>query len=398
VSSLISTLPGRAYAATELFDEELRTVFGTSWLCVERAGALNAPGSFRTIQIGDENVLVVRDRDGSIKAMLNVCRHRGARVCAEAEGSVRRAFRCPYHAWTYGLDGALIAAPNLAEFTDVDRGDYGLARVHAREWLGYVWISLADDPPSFEQTVVAPANARFGDDETLSHYTLEALSVGATITYDVKANWKIIIENFYECYHCPTIHPELVEVLPEFQQGRATQWTAAAEGNYKGADFGAQIKGFTIDGQEGVTPLPDLAPELDRQYFGMTIRPQVIINLVPDHIIFHRLYPLAADHTIVVCDWLFNPAVIDNEEDTSRSVALFDRVNQQDMAVCERCQLGMKSRGYADGGVLVPVEHHISDFHDWVRARVPSLGAALAATSAAGQSGPQTHAEPALTS
>jgi Rieske 2Fe-2S family protein len=377
-ASLIPTLPGHAYASAEVFAEETREIFARSWLCVARSSQLSEPGAFRVVDIGGESVIVTRGRDGSANAVLNVCRHRGARLCTESEGTLPRALRCPYHAWTYDFDGRLIAAPNLADLPDIDRADYGLVRAQVREWLGYVWVCLSDDPPSFEQTVVAPANERFGNDQTLGRYTLDRLSVGATITYDVAANWKIIIENFYECYHCPTIHPELVEVLPEFQQGLATQWTAATQGQFKGADFGTGIEGFTIDGAAGVTPLPELTADLDRQYFGMTIRPQVIINLVPDHIIFHRLFPLAADHTLVVCDWLFNPEVVANHEDTTRSVALFDRVNQQDMAVCERAQLGMSSRAYAGGGVLVPVEHHINDFYDWVRARVSSVRTAEA--------------------
>jgi Rieske 2Fe-2S family protein len=173
-----------------------------------------------------------------------------------------------------------------------------------------------------------------------------------------------------ECYHCATIHPELVEVLPEFADGYAAQYYVG-----HGAQFGAAIRGFTVDGSDGLDPIPTLAPEQHRRYFAITIKPQVFVNLVPDHVIIHRMYPLAVDRTRVECDWLYLPEVVAAKRDTSRSVELFHRVNQQDFAACERCQPSMSSRLYARGGVLVPSEHHIAAFHDWVRLRLSTVDA-----------------------
>jgi Rieske 2Fe-2S family protein len=185
--------------------------------------------------------------------------------------------------------------------------------------------------------------------------------VGRRICYDVKANWKLIIENFMECYHCATIHPELTEVLPEFADGYAAQYFVG-----HGAEFGENVSGFTVDGTEGVDAIPSVAPEHDRKYYAITVNPQVFINLVPDHVIFHRMYPVAADRTIVDCDWLYLPEVVASGKDVSRSVELFHRVNEQDFDAAERCQLAANSRAYAQGGVLVPSEHHIGLFHEWV--------------------------------
>jgi Rieske 2Fe-2S family protein len=181
----------------------------------------------------------------------------------------------------------------------------------------------------------------------------------------VRANWKLIIENFMECYHCATIHPELVSVLPEFAGGYAAQYYVG-----HGAEFASGVEGFTVDGGAGVERIPTVAPDQDRRYYAVTIRPQVFVNLVPDHVILHRMYPLAVDRTVVECDWLFLPEVIASGEEIDRSVELFHRVNTQDFAVCERCQPAMSSRVYALGGVLVPSEHHIVEFHDWVRDRL----------------------------
>jgi Rieske 2Fe-2S family protein len=291
-------------------------------------------------------------------------------LCTESEGQLRRNLRCPYHAWTYALDGKLVAAPNIASLTDadgvgIDRYRYGLVPVAITEWLGYAWVCLADEPPSFTDTVIAEATRRLGDAAAIDHYGVDELQVGHRVVYDVAANWKLIVENFMECYHCATIHPELTGVLPEFGRGYAAQYFVG-----HGAEFGSEIAGFTIDGTAGFDTLPGVTPEQDRRYFAITVRPTVFINLVPDHIIFHRMYPMAPDRTVVECDWLYTPDVVSGARDVSRSVELFDRVNQQDFDACERTQPAMSSRAYRNGGVLVPAEHHIAEFHQWVVSRV----------------------------
>lgn len=363
--SLISTLPGRYYTDPAIFELEQEKIFEELWICAVRAADLDKPGAFRTVQIGRESVIVTRTRTGAIKAYLNVCAHRGARICMEDKGEVKRSFQCPYHAWTYDLDGKLIAAPNLTKMPDIDRVRYGLSPVSVEEWLGYVWVNLSDNPASFDTTVVQDIRDRLGDVESIDRYKIEDLGLGRRVSYDVKANWKLIIENFMECYHCATIHPELTEVLPEFADGYAAQYYVG-----HGAEFGESVKGFTLDGSEGHDSIPGIAPEQDRRYYAITVRPQVFVNLVPDHVIIHRMYPLAADRTLVECDWLYLPGVVASGRDLQKSVELFHRVNLQDFEACERCQPAMSSRKYRDGGVLVGSEHHIGIFHDWLKNRI----------------------------
>jgi Rieske 2Fe-2S family protein len=319
--SLRPTLPGRWYTDPAVFAAEQTAIFESQWCCVLRGADLAAPGQFRT---------------------------------------VRRNFRCPYHGWTYGLDGRLVAAPNLAGLPDVDRGQYGLRPVALREWLGYVWLCLADEPPPFE-AVTGQVAGRLGSLAAIERYQLDRLVVGRRIRYDVAANWKLLVENFMECYHCASIHPELVAVLPEFARGYAAQYFVG-----HGAEFAPGVRGFTVDGRPGFARLARLDAEQDRRYFAVTVRPQVFLNLVPDHVIAHRMFPLAADRIVVECDWLFDPEVAAGC-DISASVELFHRVNEQDFEACERCQPSMSSRGYTAGGVLVPSEHHLADFHQWVR-------------------------------
>jgi Rieske 2Fe-2S family protein len=284
---------------------------------------------------------------------------------------VQRTLRCGYHAWAYELRGRLAAAPNLARMPDIDRDAYGLLPVGLREWLGYAWICVAGTPPSFEDTVIGSVTERLGSPGAIERYDVAALGLGARITYDVRANWKLLVENFMECYHCAAIHPELTSMLPEFSSGLAAQYYVG-----HGALFAGRASGFTVDGQGGFGTLPGVTPDQDRRYFAATVRPQVFINLVPDHVILHRMFPLAADRTTVVCDWLFDPAVLASGQDVSRSVELFDRVNRQDFEACENTQPSMSSRAYRDGGVLVPSEHHLAEFHAWWRTRTdPAAGA-----------------------
>lgn len=359
--SLQPTLAGRAYTDPLVFAREQERIFEETWMCVLRADDIPRPGDYRLVQVGREQLIVSRNRHGAIRAFFNVCRHRGMRVCTEESGSARK-FQCGYHAWTYDLDGTLIAAPNLTRMPDVDQVEYGLRTVAVREWIGYVWVCTATEPPSFEETVLGEVTTRLGVLESLDNYQIDALALGRRIGYEVKANWKLIVENFMECYHCATIHPELTEVIPEFADGWAAQTHVGT-----GAAFGDDVQGFTVDGSEGVTPLPLIAADQDRSYFAITIRPNVFINMVPDHIIIHRMFPTSESSTYVECDWLFLPEVVASGADLTRSIELFDRVNRQDFDACEKTQPAMSSRVYRDGGALVPAEHHIGVFHEWVQ-------------------------------
>ena len=205
--NLIATLGGKYYYDTAIFEAEQSRIFEQMWFCAARTADLATAGAFRKVQIGSESVLLVRGKDGALNAFLNVCRHRGAMLCTEEFGVVKRHLRCPYHAWTYNLDGKLFAAPNLGTLTDsagnrIDRTEYGLQPLPLREWLGYAWVCLAADPPSFETDVIGAVTERLGGPEAIEHYDVADLVVGRRIVYDVAANWKLIVENFMECYHC----------------------------------------------------------------------------------------------------------------------------------------------------------------------------------------------------
>ncbi|MDQ3410899.1 MAG: aromatic ring-hydroxylating dioxygenase subunit alpha, partial [Chloroflexota bacterium] len=297
---------------------------------------------------------------------LNVCRHRGARLCVEPCGSAGAVIQCQYHAWSYGLDGRLLGAPNIAKDESFHREDFGLFPVHAQTWEGLVWLSLADQPAPVTAQVEPPLVKRFGSLEIFNRYTVGELRAGRRIEYAVNANWKLIVENFMECYHCGPVHPELTRLLPAFRQGTSYQGIPG-----QGTEFAGDITAFTLSGTGRRPLLPGLGPADDRLYYGFVLWPNVFVNLLPDHVILHTLLPVSPTASKVVCDWLFHPTDLARPEfDAADTVDIFDVVNRQDWDVCELTQLGMTSRAYRAGGVYVTNEQHIADFRDLVLDRL----------------------------
>ncbi len=362
---LVSTLPGRYYHDAAIFELEQERIFSRLWVCAGRADHVPEAGQYVRAQVGHESVLAMRGPDGGLRAFLNVCRHRGARLCTEASGRLPGFLRCRYHAWTYGLDGRLIGAPNLRDTDGFDPEGFGLVPVALAVWEGLVWLNLADQPEPLEAQLTPCIRERFcGDAATFDRYRIGELRVGKTLSYDVRANWKLIVENFMECYHCAVVHPELAQAFPSFRAGIAYQQGQAAE-------FAEGIDAFTLSGGAGRPRLPGLPPEDHRRYYGLVLRPNVFVNLLPDHILVHTLWPEAPDRTRVVCDWLFDAAEAARPDfDPMDAVAFFDLVNRQDWEVCQLAQQGVASKAFRAGGVFSPLEQHIRGFNNFVLAQL----------------------------
>ncbi|MDQ2654182.1 MAG: aromatic ring-hydroxylating dioxygenase subunit alpha [Chloroflexota bacterium] len=361
-----TTLPGRYFHDPAIYSREQERIFGDLWICVGRADALPGPGDFMTVELSGESAIVMRGRDGGLRAFLNVCRHRGARLCLEHSGNTGPALQCPYHAWSYSLDGRLVGAPNIARDESLEREKLGLFPVALEIWEGLIWLSLAENPGTVRDQLEPALRARFGDLEKFERYGIGNLAVGTSITYDIAANWKLVVENFMECYHCAPVHPELTRLLPEFRNGTSYQGIVG-----QGTDFADDIEGFTLSGNGKRDLLPGLLPSDDRLYYGFVLWPNLFVNLLPDHVILHTLLPTGPETARVVCDWLFDPAEIAKPGfDPQDTVDVFDITNRQDWDVCERTQLGMHSRAYADGGFYVSNEQHIAVFRDLVLERI----------------------------
>jgi len=333
------TLPARYYTDARVFREEIERFFGRRWFCAGRADAIAKPGDYFLREIAGESLIVTRDAGGGIRAFYNVCRHRGTRLCSAAEGSFGGRILCPYHGWSYGLDGRLLGAPHM-EGVDFSRQQYPLHAVRTGLWDGHIFLHLGRNPKPLERQLadlpVKFAAWRMGD-----------LRLGRRIVYDVKANWKLVVLNYSECLHCPLVHPGL---------NRLTDYLGAdnepAQPNYIGGAMGFSGGAETMndDGRRRRDYLPGLSEAQRKQVSYYAFYPNLLLALHPDYMLVHTLWPRAADHTGIVCEWYFHPAEMAKPDfDPSDAVTFWDRTNREDWHIVEQSQLGIQSRAYTPG-------------------------------------------------
>ncbi|MBL1095037.1 MULTISPECIES: aromatic ring-hydroxylating oxygenase subunit alpha [Streptomyces] len=355
--------PSTHYTSQERFELERERIFEQSWICVGRSSAVSEAGSFLRAEVGRESVLVVRNRDGQLRGLVNLCRHRGVQLCMEESGNFGKSIRCPYHGWTFGLDGRLVAAPYINDLPPETRERH-LYTAAVTEWLGYVWVNLNTEAPPLSEQVAPMLRHRFGEIDVPSHYGMEDLTVAKTISYDVRANWKILFENFCECYHCPTMHPEICDALPEWRSGYGT--VAGPEGpKREGSKLADGATGFSLSGRAAAPTLPGVPREDERTFHGILLWPNVHLIFVPDHVMCMRFEPQGPDRTRVISDWLFHPeAIADPDFNPNDAVGLIDVTARQDFEACERVQLGTSSAYFEE--LHTPHESLILDFRSWI--------------------------------
>lgn len=359
------TLHRDRYVEQSGFDEEVDKVFTRQWFCVGRSNEIPEPGDHLVCDVAGESVLVTRTRSGDLAGYINLCRHRGSQLTAAAgkpaqsevgpSGRFTGSIQCPYHAWTYSFDGRLRAAPFLDESDGLLKEDLPLHHVGAQVWGGFVWIHLDPDHAN-------PLTDQFQDAEDyLANYPLDDLVTSARIVYPVAANWKAVVENYNECYHCGPVHPELVDLVPAFRQrgGSDLDW----EGGIPHRE-GAWT--FTASGTTNRRPFPGLSPEEQERHKGQLIYPNLMLSLSADHVAAFTLWPHGPAKTTVVCDFLFHPdETVRPDFDPSDAVSFWDVVNRQDWAVCESVQRGMTSRRFTTG-FYAPMEDYSKDIRRYL--------------------------------
>jgi Rieske 2Fe-2S family protein len=290
-----------------------------------------------------------------------VCRHRGTRLCTEASGRFAERIQCPYHAWTYDLDGCLVAAPHMEGAAGFRREDHSLARVHVDEWDGHVFVALREQPvPLFEQLRDLPAK--------FANWRMGELRRAYRLGYDVKANWKLLILNYSECLHCPVIHPGL-QRLSHYTTGDndppAPGWLGGSMLLREG------IHTMSRDGTARRAPLPGLTPAQQRHVYYYAVLPNLLLSLHPDYVMTHTLWPRACDRTEVVCEWHFHPRDhADPLFDPADVIDFWDETNRQDWHVSELSQAGIGSRAYRPG-FYSPREGLLWEFDQIVRGPGP---------------------------
>ena len=334
------TMAREFYLSPDVYLEEQERLFREKWVCVGRTGQIANPGDYFLANIAGESLIILRDQSGQTRGFYNVCRHRGTRLCEEHTGKFSGSIQCPYHAWTYSTDGQLIGAPHMQDVKGFDKRAYPLHDVAIHEWEGFLFASLARDPEPFE-VCFAPIMKCF------SRFNIASLRSARRIEYDVKANWKLLFQNYSECLHCPMIHPGLTRVTP-YLSGE----NDLVEGPYLG--------GFMVISQEGGSMTESGNPcgitvgtlageDLQRAYY-YSIMPNLLLSMHPDYVMIHTLWPDGPERTHVVCEWLFHP---DNFADPAFNpddgAKFWDTVNRQDWHICEQSHAGISSRAYTPG-------------------------------------------------
>jgi len=330
------TLAREYFVAPEIFTEEQAKIFSRHWLLLGHQNQVIEPGDYFLAEVAGESLIVIRDQRATIRGFYNVCRHRGTRLVEESCGH-RSAIQCPYHAWTYGNDGRLTGAPHMEEVPGFDKADYSLSPVQLGLWEGFIFANLAESPVPLEQWF-KPLAGKF------SHWNLSILRPVKRIEYDVRANWKLMFENYSECYHCPGVHPQLQKVSP---------YDSAENDLCEGPFLGGFMKinpgkSLTMSGNACALPVGKI--ENLQQVFYYSIFPNMLLSLHPEYAMVHQLWPQSPDRTRILCDWFFHPqALAQADFNPEDAIEFWDMTNKQDWHVCELSQQGIASRAYRPG-------------------------------------------------
>jgi len=364
------TLAGTDYTSESVYADERERIWFDRWICIGRAEEIPLPGDYLVRDLAGESIVVTRNRSGELRAFYNVCAHRGTRLIDDQPGCghVSKVFKCPYHAWSYDLDGRLVGTPNVDEDEGFDRAAHPLLGVAAEAYAGFLFVNLSDAPvPLFGEL-----RAGIESITNFERYRMDELRIGRRLVYEVEANWKIVVENYNECLHCPTVHPELVAVVPMFRFGEV--WDDKTKDSGNPMVDGATS--FTRTGSSTLPPFPDLLPVDRCMYYGTFQFPNLLLNLHPDAAMYYILSPNGPSHTTVVSEYLFRPDTIASPDFAPEPVVeLWDLISKQDWVICERAQTGVTSRSYRQG-VYPRKDRFLFDFNERYRTEMgrPQLG------------------------
>jgi Rieske 2Fe-2S family protein len=370
IGGLEQTLPSSWYYADDIYALEKERIFCREWLCVAREEELPEPGDFRVLDVVGESIILVRNRQRALRAFYNVCRHRGARLCRTDEAApagmavhggviAARSILCPYHQWSYDLDGHLVAAPHMGDVPGFDKSAISLYPVGVECWGGFIFLNLTP-------AGARPFGAQLGEiPQRTQRYPLPSLRIGHSITYRVAANWKAICENYNECYHCGGVHPELCSVVPAFREagGAGLDWL-------RGVPHREGANTFTYSGTTTRRAFPTLNQDERERHKGEVLYPNLFVSLARDHVAAFILLPRGPERTDIVCHFLFEPCEIEKPDfNPGDAVEFWDITNRQDWSICESVQRGIRSRVHQHG-YYAPMEDYSLDIRRYVKERL----------------------------
>ena len=370
------------YCRQEAYQVDLDLIWYRDWLFVGHDCEVRNPGDYFTFQVGDYPVMVVRDRDGALRAFHNSCRHRGSRICSAERGSSPRLV-CPYHQWTYALDGRLIAARDMG--SSFDRSKYGLKAAHCASVGGYVFVCLGKVAPDFE-----PIRRHL--EPYFAPHKLHQTKVAHVSTTVENANWKLVWENNRECYHCAANHPELIRTFSEDPAvtgvsginddpriaakvahweniGLPSQFKISEQGQYRTARV-PLIEGavaYTMSGNAAVKrPLSDAIAETDIGSLLLFHYPTTWNHVMGDHAISFRLLPLGPTQTQLTTKWLVHQDAVEGVDyDLKELTEVWIATNAADKRICQENQIGVASPAYDPAPYSLVHEDGAAQFVDW---------------------------------
>jgi len=398
IESLVSrcrpgwSLPGEFYADEHIYRHDVDRIWRTGWLFAGHTCEIPRPGDYFTLEVDTDSIIVVRGDDGAIHALHNVCRHRGSTVCTEASGRVAR-FVCPYHQWTYGLDGSLLACRGMPG--DLDKAQFNLLRVHAREVGGLIFISLAQNPPGFDQAseLLSPL---------LRPQGFPRAKVARAVDYLVNANWKLVWENNRECYHCIANHPQYVKanfdhfnaddttprireamdavisrseqkwaetgLSPTHKQTGMTRFPDVENNIWFSANRTALVDGWVSESMDGKQVAPLMGDYRDTEVGTLRVRtlPNFWNHSSCDHGVSTRLLPAGPRRTAIRVWWLVDEKAQQGRDyDLAKVMPFWQLTSEQDWLICERQQKGVGSSAYLPGPYSTFKEYNVDGFVRW---------------------------------
>ncbi|MGE5813146.1 MAG: aromatic ring-hydroxylating oxygenase subunit alpha [Acidobacteriota bacterium] len=334
------TLPSRYYTDPAIFAREMERFFFSMWVCAGRATDIPAAGDFFMREVVGQGIVITRGEDDRVRAFYNTCRHRGTKFCSEDQGRFAGRIQCPYHLWTYRLDGTLANAPHMNEVPHFRKEEHSLGEVACEQWDGHVFLNFATQPPDLAaQLATLP--------QKFAAWRMQDLERGARIVYELQTNWKLVLLNYSECLHCPNVHPVLNQ-LSHYLSGE----NEPLQPTYMGGrmDLRPGVETMSIDGVCRRSYLPGVSEDDRRRVYYYALFPNFLLSLHPDYMMTHTIWPMATGHTQIICEWHFQHEELARPGFSAEDVVSFwDMTNRQDWHVCELSYAGISSRGYRPG-------------------------------------------------
>ncbi len=338
INGLSESFTRDEYISPEIFATEMKKIYGTNWCFAGLSENLSKIGDRLVVDIGDESILILRNRENELRAFYNVCQHRGSQLCDASGSGFGAAITCPYHAWSYSVEGNLIATP-LHEKDSIDRSAISLKPVKVAQWQAFIFVSLDPNAPE----LIDWLESHYSRPLQLEKFDMASLKNARTTVDEVQANWKVLGENYSECLHCAVVHPELVDLVPIYKTGSTTQ----TDRPDWGVSLAEGATALSYKQNENLPLLPAMDEIDDYSVFGAYVYPNMLIDISPTVAVITRYVPRSATHTTIFTDYLFPKDAVDNPDvDLEPTISFSDLVNQQDISVCVRVQRGVASKSF----------------------------------------------------